>query len=87
MFNSYLLMIPLQEVELLLQALQITPQSANDLVMVSLCPPQRLTVPLYRLAQGGLSLPSAKELLATSDSHGNDDNSKGCNMIYLNKYT
>lgn len=47
MFNSYLLMIPLQEVELLLQALQITPQSANDLVMVSLCPPQCLTVPLY----------------------------------------
>lgn len=47
MFNSYLLMIPLQEVELLLQALQITPQSAYDLVMVSLCPPQRLTVPLY----------------------------------------
>lgn len=47
MFHSYLLVIPLQEVELLLQALQIPTQGSDDLVMVGLSPPQSLTVPLH----------------------------------------
>lgn len=53
-------MILLEEVELLLQAVQVSSQSGDDLVVVRLRSLQSLTVPLYRLAQGGLRLPSAE---------------------------
>lgn len=59
--GSHLIVILLEEVELLLQAVQVSSQSADDLVVVRLGPPQSLTVPLYRLAQSGLCLPSAGE--------------------------
>lgn len=58
--SSHLIMILLKEVEFLLQAVQVSTQSGDDLVMVRLCPPQSLTVPLYWLAQHSLRLPSAE---------------------------
>lgn len=45
--GSHLLVILLEEVEFLLQAVQVSSQSGNDLVVVRLCPPQGLTVSLY----------------------------------------
>lgn len=45
--GSHLLMILLEEVEFLLQAVQVSSQSGDDLVVVRLRPPQSLTVPLY----------------------------------------
>lgn len=57
--GSHLIMILLEEVELLLQAVQVSSQSGDDLVVVRLCPSQSLTVPLNWLAQGGLRLPPA----------------------------
>lgn len=59
--GSHLVVILLEEVELFLQAVQVSSQSGDDLVVVGLCPPQSLAVPLYRLAQGGLRLPPAEE--------------------------
>lgn len=45
--GSHLLMILLEEIEFLLQAVQVSSQSGDDLVVVRLRPPQSLTVPLY----------------------------------------
>lgn len=59
--GSHLLVILLEEVEFLLQAVQVSSQRGDDLVVVGLCPPQSLAVSLHRLAQGGLRLPSAED--------------------------
>lgn len=59
--GSHLVVILLEEVELLLQAVQVSPQGADELVVVRLCSPQSLTVPLHRLAQGRLCLPSSQK--------------------------
>ena len=57
--SSHLVVILLEEVELLLQAVQVSSQGGDDLVVVRLASPQSLTVPLHRLAQRGLGLPPA----------------------------
>lgn len=71
--GSHLLVILFEEVEFLFQAVQVSSQSGDDLVMVWLCPPQSLTVPLHWLAQGGLRLPSAELKLKQDERRSSAD--------------
>lgn len=52
-------MVLLEEVKLLLQAVQVSSESGDDLIMIRLRSPKSLAVSLHRLAQGGLGLPSS----------------------------
>lgn len=58
--QTYLLMVFLQEVKFFFQAVQISPQRGDDLLMVSLGLFQSNTVSLHRLTHHQLSLPPSK---------------------------
>ena len=64
-------MILLEEVELLLQAVQVPSQRGDDLVVVGLRSPQSLAVPLHRLAEVGLRLPPSERTQRRIQIRGN----------------
>lgn len=65
---TYLLMVFLQEVEFLFQAVQVTTERGDDLVMIRLGFLQSHAVPLHRLTHGTLRLPSRVQKHTVYDS-------------------